>query len=227
MSELLLTAHTGRLTGTRSSRRLRADGMVPGVVYGLGQDPVSVAVEWPALRKALTTDAGVNALLRLNIDGDEQLSIVKEIQRHPTRRDVTHVDFIRLDADAELSVEVRIVLEGEAKNVTAQSGMVDQSLFSLTVFSKPDAIPREFTVDISDLEVGESVHVSDLLMPAGVRTEVDGDESIASAVVTRSTLEAMREEAEAEATELAEGVEGESAETDGAEDGGDADGDDS
>lgn len=219
MSELLLTAHTGRSTGTRSSRRIRAEGMVPGVVYGLGQDPVAVAVEWPALRRALTTDAGVNALLTLQIDGTEQLSIVKDIQRHPTRRDVTHVDFIRLDANAEISVEVPIVLEGEAKNVTQVSGMVDQSLFSLAIFSKPDAIPTELTVDVSDLEVGEAIHVSDLTMPPGVRTEVEGEETIASALVTRSTLEAMREDEAAEAAEGEEGAEGaEDSDEEGADD---------
>jgi large subunit ribosomal protein L25 len=223
MSELLLTAQTGRPTGTRSSRRMRAEGMVPGIVYGLGQDPVAVAVAWPELRRALTTDAGVNALLTLDIDGKQQLSIVKEIQRHPTRRDVTHVDFIRLDANTEISVEVPIVLEGEAKNVTQVSGMVDQSLFSLAIFSKPDAIPTELTVDISELEVGEAIHVSDLTMPAGVRTEVDGEETIASALVTRSTLEAMREDEAAEAAEGEDVVQGGDASDD--EGAGDSDGD--
>jgi len=204
MSELLLTAHTGRVTGTRSSRRLRSEGLVPAVVYGLGADPVSVAVEWPALRKALTTDAGVNALLTLNIDGNEQLSIIKDIQRHPTRRDVIHVDFIRLDANAEVEVEVPVILEGEARKVTSVSGMVDQTMFALSILSKPDAIPTELTVDISELEVGEAIHVSDVQLPAGVRTEVDGEDTIASALVTRSTLEAMRAEEEAEAAAEAE-----------------------
>lgn len=222
MSELLLKAETGRPTGTRSSRRLRAEGKIPGVVYGLGKDPVPVSVEWPALRKALTTDAGVNALLTLNIDGDEQLSIVKEIQRHPTRRDVTHVDFIRLDADTEIEVEVPIVLEGEALQVTQVSGMVDQSLFSLAIYSKPDAIPTELTVDISELEVGEAIHVSDVALPAGVRTEVDGEETVASALVTRSTLESMREDEEAEAAEGEEAEGGEAAEADDSSDGDDS-----
>lgn len=222
MSELLLTAETGRPTGTRSSRRLRAEGKIPGVVYGLGQDPVAVSVEWPALRKALTTEAGVNALLTLSIDGSEQLSIVKDIQRHPTRRDVTHVDFIRLDPDTEIEVEVPIVLEGEALAVTQLSGMVDQSMFSLAIYSRPDAIPTELTVDISELEVGEAIHVSDVALPAGVRTEVEGEETVASALVTRSTLESMREEEEAEA---AEGEDAEAGESDG-DDGDSDDGDD-
>ena len=151
---------------------------------------------------------------------------MKEIQRHPARRNVTHVDFIRLDANAELSVEVPILLEGEAKNVTQVSGMVDQNLFSLAIFSKPDAIPTELTVDISELEVGEAIHVSDIVLPSGVRTEVDPEESIATAVVTRTTLEAMREDDAAEAAEAAAEAEGEG-EGDAAEDGADEDGDDS
>lgn len=221
MSELLLTAHTGRVTGTRSSRRLRSEGLVPAIVYGLSADPVSVAVEWPALRKALTTDAGVNALITLSIDGSEQLSIVKDIQRHPTRRDVIHVDFIRLDANAEVEVEVPVILEGEARKVTSVSGMVDQTMFALSILSKPDAIPTELTVDISELEVGEAIHVSDVQLPAGVRTEVAGEDTIASALVTRSTLEAMRAEEEAEAASEAE--DGAAAPGDGGDDAGGGD----
>lgn len=226
MSELLLTAHTGRMTGTRSSRRLRAEGMVPSVVYGLSNDPVSVAVEWPALRKALTTDAGVNALITLNIEGDEQLTIVKDIQRHPTRRDVIHVDFIRIDPDSEVEVEIPLILTGEAKNLAAVSGMVDQTMFTLTVLSKPQNIPTELTADISELEVNETVTVGDVVLPAGVRTEVDAEESVASGVVTRSTLDAMREEEAAAAAALLDGEEGaapaagDAADGDG-EDGGD------
>ena len=217
MSELLLTAHTGRSTGTRSSRRLRAEGMVPGVVYGLGKESVAVAVEWPALRKALITDAGVNALLTLDIDGEKQLSIVKDIQRHPTRRDVIHVDYIRLDPNAEVEVEVPVILIGEAREVTQVSGMVDQTMFSLPVLSKPDSIPTELTADISSLEVGSTITVDDVELPEGVRAAVDGDETVATAVVTRSTIEAMRAEDEAEVAEGEEGAEGES-EGDGGDD---------
>ena len=224
MSELLLTAHTGRSTGTRSSRRLRAEGMVPGVVYGLGKESVAVAVEWPALRKALITDAGVNALLTLDIDGEKQLSIVNDIQRHPTRRDVIHVDYIRLDPNAEVEVEVPVILIGEAREVTQVSGMVDQTMFSLPVLSKPDSIPTELTADISSLEVGSTITVDDVELPEGVRAAVDGDETVATAVVTRSTIEAMRAEDEAEVAEGEEGAEGES-EGDGGDDA--SDGDDS
>lgn len=228
MDELLLTATTGRQVGTRSSRRLRREGHVPATLYGLGQDPVSISVEWVDLRKALTTDAGVNALLRIEVDGDQQLSIVKDIQRHPVRRDVMHVDFIRIDPDVEIQVDVPVVLTGEAEKVTNESGMVDQTMFSLPIYSRPDHIPTELSADISELEIGGAIHVADLALPSGVRTEVEGEETVATALVTRSTLESMREEEEAEAADAEEGegvAEGEAADGD-ADDAGDGDGDD-
>ncbi len=223
MSELLLTAQTGRMTGTRSSRRLRREGQVPAVVYGLGQDPVSISVDWPSLRRALNTEAGVNALMTLDIGGDQQLSIIKDIQRHPTRRDVLHVDFIRLDPNAEVEVEVPLILIGEARNVTQVSGMVDQTAFVVAVLSKPDAIPTEVTADISELEVGETITVSDVILPEGVRTAMDPEETLASAVVTRSTIEAMREEEAAEGEE-GEAADGEAADGEAAEGEGDGEG---
>ena len=224
MSELLLTAQTGRQIGTRSARRLRADGLVPSVIYGLGEDPMVVAVEWPELRKALTTDAGVNALITIEVDGQRQLSIVKDIQRHPTRRNVMHVDFIRLDPNAEVEVEVPLILTGEARKLSQVSGMVDQTMFTLSVLSKPDEIPTEVTADVSELDVNESITVADVVLPAGVRTALDPSDTIASGVVTRSTLEAMRAEEEAAAAALLEGEEGAGGEgAEGAEgDGGDA-----
>ncbi len=220
-AELALTAQSGRTTGSRETRRIRREGKVPGVVYGLGADPVAVAVDWPELRRVLTTDAGLNALISLEVDGNKQLSIVKDMQRHPVRRDVTHVDFLRIDPDAEIQVDVPVTLEGEAREVIAESGMVDQSLFTLSVFSKPDAIPDGLSIDISDLTVGDAVRVSDIALPAGVRTEVDPDEPVAIGTVTRSTLEAMAAEEAAEAAELEDGE----APAEGSEQGGDADGD--
>ena len=228
MSELLLTATTGRLTGTRSSRRLRSEGLVPAVLYGLSEDPVSISVDWPELRKALSTDAGTNALITIDVEGTKQLSIVKDIQRHPTRRDVLHVDFIRLDPNADVEVEVPLILTGEARKVHQVSGMVDQTAFTLSVFSKPDNIPTEVTADVSELEVGETITVADVQMPEGVRAAADADETVASAVVTRSTIEAMRAEeaadAAAEAGEAGEGAGGAGAEGEGGDDGEDGEG---
>ena len=195
--DINLVAETGRTLGTRPSRRLRREGKVPGVVYGLGHEPRTIAVEWLDLRKALITDAGLNALITLNVEGTDQLTIVKELQRHPVRRDVIHVDFIAIDADAEITVEVPIVLVGEAELVLQEGGMVDQTLYALTVTAKPDAIPNEVEVDISALTIGGSITLAEMTLPPGVTTEVELEEAIATGQITRAAeAEADSEEGE-------------------------------
>lgn len=212
MAEITLTATTGRTTGTRSSRRLRADGKVPAVVYGLGRDPVAVTVDWRELRTALITDAGVNALIDLSIEGegDSQLAIVKDMQRHPIRQTVDHVDFLLIRRDQEITVDVPLVAEGEATDLENDGGMIETLLNQLSINAKPGSIPGQLTYDISSLSIGDTVTVADLTLPAGVTTDVEPEEVIASAQVSRAAIEAEAiEAADAElAAEQAEGDEG-------------------
>ena len=221
MAELVLQAELGRELGSSATRRLRRENKIPGVLYGLGDEPVSVAVAYGELRAALSTDAGLNQLINLDMGGDKALSIVKELQRHPVRDEVIHVDFLRVDPNQEIAVDVPIVLEGDARKVTDENGMVDQTLFTLTVLATPTTIPNEVTVDISELEINDSVRVEDITLPSGVRTEVDPEEAVAVGTVTRSTLEAMAAEEAAE-----EGDEGgDDAGDGGGDDAGDGDAD--
>jgi large subunit ribosomal protein L25 len=211
MAEITLQADVGRPTGTRVSKRLRAAGRVPGVVYGLDSDPVPVDVDWRELRQALTGEAGLNALIDLEFGGHSELSIVKSLQRHPVHHTVTHVDFLLIRRDVAISVDVPIVLQGEAEEVHKEGGMVDQILTTLTVAAKPADIPNELTIDISGLVVGDAVRVGDLPLPSGVTTEVDAEDP----VVTASIVQVDVPEAE-----VAEGEEGEEGEGEGAEGGG-------
>jgi large subunit ribosomal protein L25 len=208
--DVTLTVRTGRPAGSRSTNRLRRDGQVPGVVYGLGNDPVAVTVAWPDLRRALTTEAGANALVTLEYDGRKDLTIIKDLQRDPVRRDVLHVDFLRVDPNVTVAVDVPIVIVGEAKEVENNRGIAEQSMKSITVQTKPADIPSHFEVDITDLTVGTSITVSQLALPDGVTTDVDPDAAIVSGVATRFTAEAEEGVAEGE-----EGVEGEGAEAAG------------
>lgn len=206
MAEITLKADIGRPTGSRAAGRLRAAGHVPGVVYGLGHDPVAVSVEWRALRAALTTDAGLNALLDLRVGDERRLSIVKELQRDPIVGSVRHVDFLLIEANVAITVEVPIHLEGEAEKVINEQGTVDQTLFTLTVDAKPGDIPDNITIDVSGLEIGDSVRVGDLALPAGVTTAVDPEEAVVVAQVSAAAIEAEHiAEADAElAAEQAE-----------------------
>ena len=221
--ELTLSAQVGRTLGTGSSKRLRAEGKVPGVIYGLDQESVVVEVNYADLRKVLTTDAGFNAVITLEFDGKRELSIVKELQRHPVRRDVLHVDFIRLDPDATVSVEVRITLVGTAKQVE-NGGFVDHVLYSLAIDAKPNAIPDELEIDITDLELGGTLTVSAISLPAGVTTEVDGEEPVVLGAIARVVEEETPAEGE-EGEEGEEGAEGEGGDADSDGDSGDSDGD--
>ncbi|NDH76849.1 MAG: 50S ribosomal protein L25 [Actinobacteria bacterium] len=202
MSDLLLSAETGRTEGSRPSRRLRREGKIPAVVYGLDTDPIAVSVPWPELRRCLTTDAGINALITLDIDGANHLSIVKDIQRHPTRRDVLHVDFLRVTEDQQIEVNVPVVLRGEARQVTQFDGMVDQSMYEMAILVKPTAVPQEIIVDITDLELGATVKVADVVLPEGAESAMDPDETVAIALITRSTREAIRRAEQGEAAEV-------------------------
>jgi len=193
MAEIKLPVETGRTLGSRPSNRLRAEGKVPAVVYGHGSDPIPVSVGWRDLRAALTTDASLNALLDLQIDGESKLAIVKDLQRHPIRHTVSHVDFVLINRDEELTVEVPIVLQGEALEVTRENGIADLVAFTLTVKARPADIPNELVVDISELRLGDSIRVSDIVLPAGVTTDVDPEESIVVTSVTRAEVETVPE----------------------------------
>jgi len=223
--QVALKAETGRELGSKPSRRLRREGRIPAVVYGLSADPVSVSVDYSEARVALTGDAGLNALLNLDIDGDKQLCLVKDVQHHVVRDEVSHIDFIRVDPDAEMELEVPIVLTGEAREVMNENGMVDQALFAILISTKPTSIPNEIEVDISEMEIGDTIRVEDLVLPEGVSPAMSTEAAVATAMVTRSTLEAIQEEEEAEAEAEAEAAAEEGGATEGAEDAG-ADGDD-
>lgn len=209
--DLTLTVHPGRELGTRPSRRLRAGGNVPGVIYGQGREPVAVTIPWPELRKALTTEAGMNALITLTVDGeaDTNLSIIKDLQRHPVKREVIHVDFQLINRDEVLTVEVPINLIGVAKNVETKQGTVDQLMYTLTINAKPGFIPTALEANIDDLDIGTSVKVGEIELPDGVTTDVDADEVIVQGSQSRATLE-EEAEGEGEGEEGAEGGEGES-----------------
>ncbi len=199
MPENVLPLEVGRRLGSGPSRRLRREGKVPATVYGLESDPVSVAVEYGALRGALSTEAGTNAVLHLQILGEDHLALVKEMQRHPLRRDVIHVDFLKVDPNVEVHVNVPIRLEGRAAAVEEMNGIVDQDVFELAVSAIPGSIPNNLTVDISSLTVGSSITVSDLTFPEGVECLEEASTTVVSGIITRSAL------MDAEAAQSADG----------------------
>lgn len=194
MSEVTLTAVTGRTTGTRPSRRLRAEGRIPGVIYGGGEAASQVTFLRSDLRTALSTDAGRNALVTIDVDGESIVAVVKEMQRHPVRRDVTHIDFLKVDPTKPIEVEIPIRLVGEAKQVTVNGGMTEQRLNDLLVLVRPDDIPDAIEVDISEMTLDKSLLVSDLVLPEGTTALAEPQQAVVTAELTRAAVTSRSED---------------------------------
>jgi large subunit ribosomal protein L25 len=217
MSETVLIAEAGRPTGSAASRRLRSEGKIPAVVYGHGMDPLPVTVDRRDLRVALSGTAGLNTILDVTIDGTVYPSLIKDIQRHPVRRNIHHVDFIQVNLNEEVVVSVPVRLTGEAKDVSQHGAMVDMAMTVLEVSTTPRNIPDEIVIDVTDMTMDSVIRVADLPLPSGVTAIADDD----AAVVTVLTMRA--EALETEEAAVAEGVEaGELAEGDEAAAGGEA-----
>lgn len=216
-AEITLAAEPGRTTGSRPSKRLRSDGKVPAVVYGQGSEPVVVAVDRRELRLALSGPAGVNAVINLEVAGNTKPTVVKSLQRHPVRHNVTHVDFLVVNLNEEITMDVPIMLHGEAKAVLSEGGLLEHHLTVLAVTTTPRNIPNELVLDVSDLVVGDSLRVSDIALPAGVSTVIDPDTMVVAATVTRAAV--AEEEAEAEGEETGEGGTAAEAQSEAAEGG--------
>jgi large subunit ribosomal protein L25 len=187
MPEMTLVAESGRTIGTRPARRLRAEGKIPGIVYGHGADPMPVAVVAREFRTAMSGEAGLNTLLSLDIEGKSFLALARDIQRHPVKGVVTHVDFQIVSRDEVIAAEVSIVLVGEPVEIHHGDGVVEQQLFTLPIKAVPSAIPSALELDISDLVIGGSLKVSDIPLPRGAEIDIEPDTFVVTGLPPRVT----------------------------------------
>jgi large subunit ribosomal protein L25 len=210
MTETVLQAEPGRRAGSSDARRLRADGKIPAVVYGHGMDPLSVSVDRRELRQALSGGAGMNTILDLTVDGTVYPSLIKDIQRHPVKRSVEHIDFIQVNLNEEIVVSIPIHLEGEAKDVSANGGLVDLAMQELQVRTTPRNIPDGVTIDVSAMTMDTVIRVEDIPLPSGVLAEAEPGAAVVTVLTMRTPVLDAEEAAAEEAAEAgAEGGEGE------------------
>jgi len=206
----VLHVETGRPTGSPNARRMRREDHIPGVVYGQGMDPIIVSVVRRDLRIALSGSAALNTVLDLTIDGKVYPAIVKELQRHPVRRNVAHVDFLQVNLNEEIVVSIPLRLEGEAKAVISAGGLVDPAVDSVEVSTTPRNIPDEIVIDITDMTMDTVITLGDITLPAGVTPLSDPD----TPLVTVLTIRAEELESDAVSEDAAASEGGESAEGD-------------
>lgn len=193
--------------GTGAARRMRRAGRVPAIAYGAGLEATLVSVNSLELYHALRTEAGLNALIRLTVDGETHLTLARELQRHPVRRDILHVDFVAVDRTQKVTVEVPIVLVGEAPGAD-EGGVVDQTQFVAAVEVLPLDVPDQLELDISDMQIGDVKRLEDIARADGVDFTDDPERTVVSVYVPMADVPADPEVEDPLAAAAAGGADG-------------------
>lgn len=189
-----LNASPRERTGKGAARTLRRAGRVPGVIYGHGDATRSVALDALELEKLLATISVENTLIELSVEGAETVrSLIREVQWHPYRREALHVDFYQVHAGEKIHLQVPIRLLGNPLGVREHSGVLQHVLHDLEVECLPKDIPEALEVDVSGLQIGDSLHVSDL-SATDVKILTDG--AVVICTVTGPTVSALPEDSE-------------------------------
>jgi len=184
MDQVSLSAERREGSGTRPSRRLRAEGGVPGVLYGRGLDNTPLTVDRRDLYTALRTEAGTNALINLEVGGNKYLTVARELQRHPVRGDIIHLDFISISLEEKITAEVGIDYTGEPEGAK-EGGILETIRTSVMLSALPTEIPASIQIDISALEVGMTLTTVDLPEIEGVEYLEDEETPLVNVIIPR------------------------------------------
>jgi large subunit ribosomal protein L25 len=190
-------------TGKGAARTLRSKGQVPAVIYGHGREPQPLSLNARDLDKMLGHIQAESTVIEVSVGGATSKTLIREIQRHPIRRQILHVDFQALVAGEKVTVSIPIVLQGIPEGVRLEGGVLDQTLREIEIEVDPSSIPDHIEYDVTNMVIGDSVHISDLKVPEGVEVLDDPETSVAVLAAPRAVIE---ETAVAEAVEGAEGV---------------------
>ena len=207
MSEFVVAAESRTETGKNSNRRLRGRGLIPGIVYGAGRDAVAVAVSPREITDILRSASGENTLFDIEIEGKRRKVILKEFQHEPIKGQLLHADFFEVALDKPIEVKVHIELTGTPTGVKNEGGLLDFITRELEIECLPADIPDKISVDVSDLELGRHLRVSEVTLPSDRITLLTELDVVVAHVVTPRAEVAAAEEEEAEAA-AAEGEEG-------------------
>jgi len=184
-----LTVQTRAEVGRNAIKKVRKQGLIPGVIYGVGHEPINLEVNGRQLSTVLAHSSSENILLELEIiDGDNKrnsLAMIQEVQHHPLQRRILHVDFHAVSATEKITAEVPIETIGEPVGVKTGGGLLEHILRDLEVECLPGDLPERIQVDVTSLDINQSIHVKDLQLPAGVEAITDGDLTVVAVSAAR------------------------------------------
>lgn len=189
MATAQLNAMARTSHGKGAARSLRRDGRVPAVIYGHAREPMSLSVPAREFERLLEKVAAENTVIELHIDGTMARTLIREIQRHPVRRDVLHVDFQELVAGERVIVRIPIVLQGTPDGVRHSGGILNQIMQELECRVDPLNMPSHIDVDVTNVTIGRSVHVSEMTIPEGVEVLDDPDSAVAVVAAPKEEVE--------------------------------------
>lgn len=176
-----VSANIRTATGTGAVNRLRKSGAIPAVVYGRGRDNLNVQLDSRSFTKIINHSASDNILVNLQIDSGNQLALVQEVQHDHIKGGIIHVDFHAVNENEDIHAAVPVELVGEAAGLKF-GGLLELLVHALEVHCLPKDLPEKIQIDVAHLKVGDAIHVSEVTLPKGVSTRIDGSVIVAHLV---------------------------------------------
>jgi large subunit ribosomal protein L25 len=191
-----LNAEKRESRGKGFARRLRAKGRIPAVVYGGDEETLSIHLDAHDTLLLFRSISVENTIVKLNVDGESVAfdTLVREVQAHHIRPEILHVDFLRIQAGVSIEVQVPITIEGVPDGVRLNGGLLELILHDLPIRCLPSQIPEQITVDVTPLDIGDSIHVGDLVLPDGAEVLIEDDQTICAVGLPRAEEEPEEEE---------------------------------
>jgi large subunit ribosomal protein L25 len=202
MASVPFSATKRSATGKGVARKLRAAGKVPAVIYGHAREAQALEIEHHALQLLLEKHPYQSTVIALDVDGTTSNTLIREIQRHPFKKQIVHVDFQELVAGEQVTVPVPLQFTGTPEGVRHGGGLLDQVLHELEVSCDPSNIPHHIVVDVTPLTIGHSIHAGDIILPAGITLVSDADATVCVCAAPKVEVEAPAAEAAAGEPEL-------------------------
>jgi large subunit ribosomal protein L25 len=196
MASASLSAEPRSETGKGVARKLRAAGRIPGIIYGHARQATSLSLVARDFEKLLQHISAGSTVIDLTLGGGTTKTLIREIQRHPFKKQILHVDFQELVAGEKVTVDVPLVFVGIPEGVRLSGALLEQIMHSIEVFADPTSIPNHIDVDVTNLGMGHSLHVRDLKLPEGIEVLSDEDATICAVIAPRAVVEAVAAEGE-------------------------------
>jgi len=204
MATASLNATIRNERGTGVARQLCQSGNVPAVIYGHGREPQSLAINTREVERLLGTISAGSTVIELNVDGSTARTLIREIQRHPFKRSIVHIDFQELVAGEKVTVSVPLRFTGTADGVRNSGGILEETMHQVHVRVDPSLIPDHIDVDVTPLTIGHSFHISDLKLPEGVTILDDAGATVCVCAAPQAVVEEVAPGAEAAVEAAAE-----------------------